>query len=480
MARRRDPTQPTLPTIKRLFAHSGNRCAFPRCTATLIDGSTVVGEVCHIKGARPGSARYDAQQSPVERHGFDNLILMCSPHHKVIDDKENKKAYPVERLLKIKADHQSRAACIDDSFAERAAHLLIDESATSVNQSGGITAHTVRANTINFYLSEAAKTDRPLRKSPPESTASPLLIIFDHRNPNRKFWSIEPMRDETGNQTQGSYWEYRAIVKNSSASTVRNVRVLVEATGPLPTRPEQSVFDIDRKPVRDLAPEEEALAVIRAWYNPPRVEGLVCGDDVYGPIKMIAYGDDVQPRTKLFHFNPERTPMIWEFGSLEEREATVTAEDGKSEAPLANASADRAAHRLKSLGELLQHLCDAQEWFQTAVRRGRRESDPPMEECARRCLKAAALAQRMTSGSGKLLIPPALIKDCNLFFSALDRGLLAFELFLNPSTPGGQQMAGCWDAASEIAYTELPVIMQHIEETAYAFHWKDGESAHAG
>jgi hypothetical protein len=48
---------------------------------------------------------------------------------------------------------------------------------------------------------------------------------------------------------------------------------------------------------------------------------MVCGDDMYGPVKMIAYGDDVQPRTKLFHFNPERTPMIWVFSPLEEREA---------------------------------------------------------------------------------------------------------------------------------------------------------------
>lgn len=154
-----------------------------------------------------------------------------------------------------------------------------------------------------------------------DHSASPLLIIFDHRNSNRRFWSIEPMRDETGKQIQGSYWEYRAIVKNSSASTVRNVRVLVETTGPMPTRPQQSVFDIDRKSVRDLAPQEEALAVIRVWYNPPLVAGMVCGDDMYGPVKMIVHGDDVQPRTKLFHFNPERTPMVWEFSALEEREA---------------------------------------------------------------------------------------------------------------------------------------------------------------
>jgi hypothetical protein len=159
VARRRDPTGPSLPTIKRLFAHSGNRCAFPRCTATLIDGSTVVGKVCHIKGARPGSARYDAQQSAAERHGFDNLILMCGGHHDMIDADDE--AYTVDRLLKMKANHESRAASIDDDFAEQAAHLLINQPVTSVNQSGGITAHTVRADTINLYPFHATQTVRP-------------------------------------------------------------------------------------------------------------------------------------------------------------------------------------------------------------------------------------------------------------------------------------------------------------------------------
>jgi hypothetical protein len=166
---------------------------------------------------------------------------MCGRHHDVIDADEE--AYTVDRVLRMKADHQSCPARIDDSFAEQAAHLLINQSVRSANQSGGITAHTVRADTINLYASPAPQTSQPSwQLSPAETRASPLVIIFDHRNPNRKFWSIEPMRDETGKQTQESYWEYRAIVKNSSASTVRNVRVLVEATGPLPTRPQQSVL----------------------------------------------------------------------------------------------------------------------------------------------------------------------------------------------------------------------------------------------
>jgi hypothetical protein len=178
VARRRDPTGPSLPTIKRLFAHSDNRCAFPRCTATLMDGSTVVGKVCHIKGARPGSARYDAKQSAAERHGFGNLILMCGRHHDVIDADEE--AYTVDRLWKMKADHESRAANIDDDFAEQAAHLLINQRVTSVNQSGGITAHTVRADAINLAHTinvHSPATPRSVQGTEQESVSSSALQI---------------------------------------------------------------------------------------------------------------------------------------------------------------------------------------------------------------------------------------------------------------------------------------------------------------
>lgn len=141
MESRRDPTGPSQSTIKRLFAHSGNRCAFPRCTATLIEGDTIIGEICHIKGSKPSAPRYDAQQTPAERHGYDNLILLCGNHHTVIDDDEV--AYTVERLLKIKDEHEKGATKIDDTFVNQAAQFLFTQSAISVGQSGGITAGTI-------------------------------------------------------------------------------------------------------------------------------------------------------------------------------------------------------------------------------------------------------------------------------------------------------------------------------------------------
>jgi len=137
-------TAPKVSTVKRLFAVSGNQCAFPKCASSLIDGETVTGKICHIKGKKKGSARYDEGQSNEERHSFENLILMCGRHHDVIDDDEE--AYTVQRLVRMKVDHEQKAKPISDNEADRAARLIINHEVLSVQQSGGITAHTVHVH----------------------------------------------------------------------------------------------------------------------------------------------------------------------------------------------------------------------------------------------------------------------------------------------------------------------------------------------
>jgi hypothetical protein len=108
----------------------------------------VLAKVCHIKGRKPGSPRYDATQSDEDRHGYDNLILMCGVHHDVIDMDE--KSYTVERLHEIKTAHTDRAAKLPDEETQRGALILFTIPVTSFNQSGGITASSVTVN--NFSL----------------------------------------------------------------------------------------------------------------------------------------------------------------------------------------------------------------------------------------------------------------------------------------------------------------------------------------
>jgi hypothetical protein len=114
---------------------------------------TLTGEICHIKGARPGSARYDSNQLDVDRHAYNNLILMCPTHHAVIDDDED--AYSVEYLLKLKRKNEQRSKPISDEEAFRVAQEFVLIS--NAGQSGGISAHTVNAS--NITLQNAPSTN---------------------------------------------------------------------------------------------------------------------------------------------------------------------------------------------------------------------------------------------------------------------------------------------------------------------------------
>jgi hypothetical protein len=155
MGKSRSPTTPSRPTVKRLFALSGNRCAYPACPTRLVDRDTgsVVGEVCHIKGEKPSAPRYDAVRSDRDRHGFGNLILLCNVHHKVIDDRPDE--YPVERLVAMKQEHETRTdgkEFIDEAtsktFASAAMKFFLMNGSVinATNVSGGQFAHSITNN----------------------------------------------------------------------------------------------------------------------------------------------------------------------------------------------------------------------------------------------------------------------------------------------------------------------------------------------
>jgi hypothetical protein len=107
----------------------------------IVEGETIIGATCHIKAASTSGPRYDPDQKAADRHGYDNLILLCRNHHAVIDD--DLESYTVERLIKMKTDHEERASSMSDEQVDRGFSLLINQSVTALSQSGGITAHTV-------------------------------------------------------------------------------------------------------------------------------------------------------------------------------------------------------------------------------------------------------------------------------------------------------------------------------------------------
>ena len=99
---------PTERIVKKLFALSGNRCAFPKCPTAIVqrESETVIGKICHIKARSPKGRRYDPHQTDEERHGFANLILLCGVHHDIVDDPSRSEEFTVKALALMKENHE--------------------------------------------------------------------------------------------------------------------------------------------------------------------------------------------------------------------------------------------------------------------------------------------------------------------------------------------------------------------------------------
>lgn len=144
---------PTEKTIKRLFAASGNVCAFPGCSSPIVDSAgVVIGEICHVCARRPGGARYNISQTEAERHDFDNLILLCGSHHKVIDERSD--IYTVDVLQEMKAVRSSVSGrpemVADGVFAKL---LLNDFGRITLLNCGGVIVNSpgaMQVGVVNF------------------------------------------------------------------------------------------------------------------------------------------------------------------------------------------------------------------------------------------------------------------------------------------------------------------------------------------
>ena len=107
-------------TILKLGQRVGYVCSNPDCLVRTVGPneiqtkSTLIGEAAHIRGANPGSdkslpsARYDPDMTDEQRSHISNGIWLCNVCHKIIDSDPDK--YPVDRLVKWKADAEARAA----------------------------------------------------------------------------------------------------------------------------------------------------------------------------------------------------------------------------------------------------------------------------------------------------------------------------------------------------------------------------------
>jgi len=159
--------QPTPSVVKRLFALSGNQCAYPGCNEKLIDNhGTVIGEICHIEAAEIGGERYNASSNDEFRRSFENLILLCSNHHKKTD---NVKIYTSEKLALFKSQHEksniNRNYYIKDGIINQVINNFMEQknenssSGTQFNNQATIQKIDSQIGTQNNYYNSGKGND---------------------------------------------------------------------------------------------------------------------------------------------------------------------------------------------------------------------------------------------------------------------------------------------------------------------------------
>jgi len=166
---------PTISTLKALFAVSSNMCAFLGCNEQLVKRNILMGDVCHIRGEKPGSPRYDAAQTDEQRRAAENLILLCPNHHREIDaDVEN---YSIETLSGMKADHECRATAVSAEEAAFWHRSFTNQEIVSVGQEGGFAART-----MNFMLTGSSDLSRGIGSPIAERFVRLFEMHGIHRN----------------------------------------------------------------------------------------------------------------------------------------------------------------------------------------------------------------------------------------------------------------------------------------------------------
>lgn len=76
-------------TVEALIAWSKGTCYWPKCSAPIVlmveQRPMMNLDVARIHALNPDGPRYDRSMTKAERNSFDNLLLLCRPHHRQVD-----------------------------------------------------------------------------------------------------------------------------------------------------------------------------------------------------------------------------------------------------------------------------------------------------------------------------------------------------------------------------------------------------------
>ena len=165
-----------------LWTRSAGRCQYEGCNEPLL-GDIVSGReklnkayIAHIVAAAADGPRGDPERSPLLANSVDNLMLLCDPHHRLID-REDVPGHPESRLLAMKQAHEERIAIVTAIAADRGTHIL---------------HYAARIGEHDCLVSSAMSRDAVLPgRYPLQAPISLEVIGSDYRDSEPQYWALQ-------------------------------------------------------------------------------------------------------------------------------------------------------------------------------------------------------------------------------------------------------------------------------------------------
>ncbi len=103
----------TDPVVLELWTRAGGRCEFFGCNEYLLEDELTtnqakLADIAHIVARSTDGPRGDDPLPLSERNKFENLMLACTKHHRMIDNKLLVSQFPKSLLTQYKRDHEAR------------------------------------------------------------------------------------------------------------------------------------------------------------------------------------------------------------------------------------------------------------------------------------------------------------------------------------------------------------------------------------
>jgi hypothetical protein len=122
--------------------------------------------IAHIEGAEIGSARYNESMTNQERRSFPNLLLLCIPHHDLVDHKEPHQ-YTVEMLREWKSARELATSGADaEELRGITEETLAAAMEAAIKSSRGLREAVVEVQSATIIEGGAGGVDSAFRAVP--------------------------------------------------------------------------------------------------------------------------------------------------------------------------------------------------------------------------------------------------------------------------------------------------------------------------